>query len=201
MATAAIVFTIKFKTMAKSKTNMITHGYHGKVGDQFVLRVRGSKSMICSKPERSNVVRSQAQIDQTRRFTGGVHYAQNAMADPVKKAVYDARATQDVTAFNCAVADFLSKPWIDQIDAIDYAGHIEDKIRVIASDNVKATSVKLSITDAAGTELEGGDCVFDSESMNWTYTATTAQSPVAGLKVIAIVRDMPGHVVEKTLIL
>ena len=37
--------------------------------------------------------------------------------------------------------------------------------------------------------------------MNWIYTATTAQSPVAGLKVIAVVRDMPGHVVEKTLIL
>jgi hypothetical protein len=185
--------------MAKSKTNIITHGYHGKVGDQFVFRVRGSKSMICAKPERSNVVRSQAQIDQTRRFSGAVHYAQNAMNDPVKKAVYEARADQDNSAFNCAVADFLSKPWIDQIDAIDYAGHIGDKIRVIASDNVKASSVNLSITSGAGTELESGACVFDSEGMNWIYTATTAQSPVAGLKLIAVVRDMPGHVVEKTL--
>ena len=202
MAAAAAGYSLLiFKPMAKSKTNIITHGYHGKVGNQFVLRVRGSKSMICAKPESGNILRSQAQIDQGRRFTGAVHYAKNAMNDPVKKAMYDARADQDTTAFNCAVADFLSKPWVDQIDAIDYAGHTGDKIRVIASDNVKASSVNLSITTGAGAELEAGACVFDQEGMNWTYTATTSQAVIAGLKVVVIVRDVPGHVVERTLTL
>ena len=50
-------------------------------------------------------------------------------------------------------------------------------------------------------DLETGACVFDDENMNWVYTTTTAQTPIAGLKVVAMVRDMPGHVVEKTLVL
>ena len=111
---------------------MITHGYHGKAGEQFVLRIRGNNSMLCSKPDRSNVVLTQNQVDQTRRFSG---------------------------------------------------------------------SVNVSIRSSADVELETGACTFDSENMNWVYTATTLQSPIAGLKVIAIVRDMPGHVVEKSLTL
>ncbi len=98
--------------MAKSKTNIITHGYHGKVGDQFVFRMRGSNSMICSKPDRTNVVMTQNQKDQTRRFSGAVNYAKNALADPVKRAYYESRATKEVSAYNKALADFLTKPWV-----------------------------------------------------------------------------------------
>jgi hypothetical protein len=187
--------------MAKSKTNIITHGYHGKVGDQFVLRVRGSNSMICAKPDRSSVELTQNQKDQTRRFSGAVNYAKSALADPVKRAYYEARATKEISAYNRAVADFLTKPWIDQIDAIDYTGHPGDKIRIIASDNIKVDSVSVSITDNAGAVLETSTCVFDGENMNWVYTASTTQAVIAGLKVVAIVRDMPGHVVERTLTL
>jgi len=176
--------------MAKSKTNIITHGYHGKVGDQFVLRVRGNNSMLCSKPDRSNVVLTQNQVDQTRRFSGSVNYAKNALADPVKKAYYESRADKNVSAYNRAVADFLTKPWIDQIDAIDYRGHAGDKICIIASDNVKVNSVNVSIRSSADSELETGACIFDNQNMNWVYTATTLQNPIAGLKVVAIVRDM-----------
>ena len=180
---------------------MITHGYSGMVGDQFVFRVRGGKSMLCAKPVPSTKPRTQAQIDQGKRFTGAVHYAQTAMADPAKKAVYEARATKDLTAYNVAAKDFLSKPWIDQIDAIDYTGHAGDKIRVIASDNVKAISVNLSVTDAAGNVLETAACVYDDQNLLWIYTCTTAQAVVAGLRLIAVARDLPGHVTEQTLTL
>jgi len=187
--------------MAKSKTNIITHGYHGKVGDQFVLRVRGGSSMICAKPDRSSVELTQNQKDQTRRFSGAVNYAKNALADPVKRAFYESRATKEVSAYNKALADFLTKPWVDQIDAIDYTGHPGDKIRIIASDNGKVDSVVVSISDNAGAVLETSSCVFDGENMNWVYTATTTQAVIPGLKVSVVVRDMPGHVVERSLML
>ena len=187
--------------MAKSKTNIITHGYHGKVGDQFVFRMRGSNSMICSKPDRTNVVMTQNQKDQTRRFSGAVNYAKNALADPVKRAYYESRATKEVSAYNKALADFLTKPWVDQIDAIDYTGQPGDKIRIIASDNGKVDSVVVSISDNAGAVLETSACVFDGENMNWVYTATTTQAVIAGLKVSVVVRDLPGHVVERSLTL
>ena len=187
--------------MAKSKTNIITHGYHGKVGDQFVLRSQGSKSVIAAKPDRSNVVLTQAQKDQCRRFTGAVQYAKNALLDPNLKQIYESRATKDKTAFNIAVSDFLSKPWIDQIDATAYAGQAGDKINIICVDNAKITSASVTIRDANNLDLETGACVFDAVSTSWVYTATSTQVPITGHKILAGVKDLPGHVTEKELVL
>jgi hypothetical protein len=187
--------------MAKSKTNIITKGYHGKVGDQFVLKNHGSNSVIAAKPDRANVVLSQAQKDQCRRFTGAVHYAKNALLDPVLKPVYEARATKEKTAFNLAVGDFLTKPWVDQIDATAYSGHVGDKINIIANDNGKITSANVMIRDAGNAELESGACIFDPVLSCWVYTATTVQTPVAGHKILTVVKDLPGHVTEKELVL
>lgn len=187
--------------MAKSKTNIITHGYHGKVGDQFVLRSQGSKSIIAAKPDRENVVLSQAQKDQCRRFSGAVQYAKNAILDPNLKQIYESRVTKDKSAFNIAVGDFLSKPWIDQVDATAYTGHTGDKINIIAADNTKIASATVTIRDANNLDLETGACVFDAVSTNWVYTATTAQIPITGHKILAVVKDLPGHITEKELVL
>ena len=187
--------------MAKTRTNMITKGYHGKVGDQFVLRRRGNKSVLGALPDMENVKSTTAQVDQRKRFTGAVAYAKNALQDPNLKQVYETRATKEKTAFNIAVADFLTKPWIDQIDATAYNGNTGDKILVIAADNAKIDTVRISINDSNGTMLESGQCVYDAISTNWTYTATTAQTPVTGHKIVAAARDLPGHVTEKELVL
>jgi len=187
--------------MSKSKTNILTHGYHGKMGDQFVYRVRGRESIMAAKPETGNIVPTQAQIDQRKRFSGAANYAKVALQDPVLKLVYQAKATKLLTAYNAAMADFLKKPWIDQIDATAYTGQVGDKITVIAADNGKVSSLTLSIRDGAGVQLEGGNCVQDPLTTNWVYTATTTQVPVTGHKIVAIVRDLPGHVTEKELVL
>ena len=180
---------------------MITKGYHGKVGDQFVLRRRGNQSILGALPDMENAVSTAAQIDQRRRFTGAVAYAKNALQDPNLKQVYESRATKERTAFNMAVADFLTKPWIDQIDATSYSGNTGNTIRVMAADNAKIDSVTISINDAAGLELESGPCQFNAVSTNWVYTATTTQVPITGHKIVAAARDLPGHVTEKELVL
>ena len=180
---------------------MITHGYHGKVGDQFVFRTRGGKSVIASKPDRDNIVLSQAQKDQCKRFTGAVTYAKMACQDPVLRLIYESKATKSTTAFNVAVSDFLKMPLIDRIDATAYRGNTGDKIYVIASDNAKVKVLTVSIRDGAGNELESGPCQYDSVTTNWLYTAGTLQIPITGHSILAIMRDLPGHVTELELAL
>lgn len=187
--------------MATSKTNIITHGYHGKVGNQFVLRVRGSSSVICAKPDRSAVVPTQGQKDQTERFTAAVAYAREVLTDPELRAYYELRATKEVTAFNRAVADFLTVPEIKLIDAVDYTGQAGEGIRVVASSNIKVKTLEFAIRSADGTVLESGVCLFDAVNRNWVYTTTTQQTALAGLKLVATATDLPGRKVEKTLIL
>jgi len=180
---------------------MITHGYHGTVGNQFVLKVQGGKSVLAARPDRGTVVLTQAQKNQCKQFTNATQYAKNALLDPVLGPVYRSRATKDKSAYNVAVGDFLTKPWIDQIDATAYSGLTGEKISVIAADNIKVSSVMLSILDPAGAELERGACVFEAQSGNWIYTASSDQVPVTGNRVLAVVKDLPGHVTERELVL
>lgn len=187
--------------MANSKTNMITHGYHGKVGDQFVLRSRGGKSVIAAKPDRDKVIQSQPQKDQCKRFSGAVNYAKAALQDPVRRLYYESRATKSKTAYNMAVADFLTMPWIDQIDATGYNGNIGDKIVVMAANNSKVSSMAVAVSDPSGIVLESGPCQLDPLTNNWFYSTTTEQIPVTGNKIVATVHDLPGHVVQMELTL
>jgi len=180
---------------------MITKGYHGKVGDQFVLSKRGNRSILGALPDRENVALTQTQLDQCKRFTGAVAYAKAALQDPGLKQIYESKATKNKSAYNLAVADFLSKPCIDQIDATAYSGNTGDKIRVLATDNAKVNSLRVMINDPDGIELESGECVYDPVNTNWIYTATTTQVPVTGNKIIASARDLPGHVTQQELVL
>jgi len=187
--------------MATTKTNIITHGYHGKVGNQFVFRTRGSKGIIAAKPNRENVILSQAQKDQCKQFNSAVNYARAALQDPGQQEYYTSKATREKSAFNLAIADFLRKPCIDLIDASSYRGEIGDKILMIASDNAKIMAARISILDAGGIVLESGSCVQDAVTTNWVYTASTSQVQMTGLSVLAMVTDRPGHAAAQELAL
>ncbi|MBC8315335.1 MAG: hypothetical protein ISR55_13395 [Bacteroidetes bacterium] len=47
--------------MSKSKVNVITHGFSGKLGDQIVLRQRNGQTVMASKPRISKNALSEAQ--------------------------------------------------------------------------------------------------------------------------------------------
>jgi len=93
--------------MARSKTNLITKDYHGKVGKQFVIKQRGNTSSLTRYPDRSNVKLSQAQKKSCNRFAQAVKYAQSVIRDPALKAKYESKADKEVSAYNLAIRDFL----------------------------------------------------------------------------------------------
>ena len=64
---------------------------------------------------------------------------------------------------------------------------------VRAVDDFRVTGVQVEIYAANGTLLEKGNAVQQVNGIDWTYTATQANSPLAGSKIKAIATDVPGN--------
>ena len=67
------------------------------------------------------------------------------------------------------------------------------KIAIRAVDDFRVVSVRVEIYDASGTLLEEGKAEEDKWGLDWIYTATQANTPLAGTKNIAIATDVPGN--------
>jgi hypothetical protein len=183
--------------MAKVGNNVLTHGLHGKIGDLIVFRVRNGETIVGAKPEHAGPP-TEAMLKHRELFQEAVLYAKSAMADPDKKAAYDAAKKPGESAYNVAVADFLKAPHIEEIDVSLYAGQPGDKIRVRAVDDFKVAEVTVTVDAADGTPIESGSAVQNTNGLDWTYTATTANTAPNGCKIVVRVSDVPGKLVETT---
>ena len=72
---------------------------------------------------------------------------------------------------------------------------------VIARDNFKLESVTLKITDSGGNLVEEGDCVLSMPTGNYEYTTGSQVPSLAGVVLLARVKDLPGNVKELSLTL
>jgi hypothetical protein len=106
---------IKTKNMARTKNNAITANFHGKVGDQFVIRQRGRTSVLAALPEKSKRPASPAVKAQRKRFAEAVKFAKELLADPEKRKFYESRATPEVNALNLAMKDYMAKKRLESI--------------------------------------------------------------------------------------
>ena len=184
--------------MAKSKNNVVTHGLSGKVGNMLQFSQRGGKTIVGKIPDRSGVVPSDKQLLVQEKFQEGVLYAKAAIADPATKALYDAVANEDQTAFNLALADYCVAPEIKSVDYSQYAGAVGNKITVKAVDNFMVKSVKVEIHKANNSLVEQGNAVQDAANgLLWHYSATVANATVSGTKIVVKAADLPGNTTEK----
>ena len=186
--------------MAKSKKNVITHGLSGKVGDLVVFTQRFGKTVLGKLPNRSDKSTPEQQAARDK-FKLAAKYAAACIQDPVLKALYAERAGGGVTPFNLALADFCVPPVMGEINSTHYSGAIGNTIKVQATDDTKVTEVRVSILTANGTLIEEGAALAETGSENWLYTATVVNATLAGSKIVAIAKDLPGNSTrtEKTL--
>jgi hypothetical protein len=187
--------------MGNSKTNLLTAGFKGKVGNQFVLRRRNGTSIMAARPNTDNLVPTPAQLEVRQKFSAASSYAKKILLVPEYKEAYQAKAGPGQSAYTMAIADYFSSPWIEAVDANFYKGNPGDLIRVLAFDDFRVTKVQLSLKDASGNILEEGSCVKESEGDGWIYTATTAQQQLTGLTINVLVYDLPGHTIQSTVTL
>jgi hypothetical protein len=187
--------------MSTSTENIITAMSHGKLANQIVLRQRYGKTILAKKPRPSTKEATAAQVAHRNRFIGAANYARSVLNDPTLRAVYEPRAVNGRTIYMIAVGDYMKLPFVDQINATGYSGHIGETIRIVPGDNFKITEVTVMINDGSGSTLESGSAVADPNGTEWVYTATSDQVPVTGHVIVAAVRDLPGHTAEESLVL
>ncbi|KIC91316.1 hypothetical protein [Flavihumibacter solisilvae] len=181
--------------MATSSINLLTHGYQGKVGDQFVFRNKAGKSIMAAKPKprrKAKTVDSELTQEAIQEnFKNGTIYAKRAMVDEELKPLYEAARRPNQTPYHIAFMDWMKAPKVKDLRLDDYDGQPGQKIVVRATDNFKIKAVKFILRSPDGTKLEEGEAVLNQNGVDWTYTAQVQNPSVPGtiLKVIAL--DLP----------
>jgi hypothetical protein len=177
------------------KENFMTTGLSGKYDNKVVFRQWKGRT-IFAKPPRKQEKATPNQLTQKELFLDAVDYATVAMTDPDLKEAYRKMAPYGASAYNMAVADFLSLPKVHRIDTGGYCGLTGGLINIAAEDKcgVKSVSVKIALAD--GTLVEEGTAVKVGEARMWIYTATTDNPQIAGSVINATATDVPGHSVE-----
>ncbi len=181
--------------MAKVRNNMMVRNLSGAVGEQFVIRKdKAGRTIVSNMPDfDENRPFSEAQLAQQDAFKRAAAYGKAAKG----QAVYVAKAAgTPMHPSNVAMADFLHKPEIKEIDLSGWNGQAGQTIRIEAEDDVQVKQVTVVITDEAGTVLEQGAAVAAGDGLWWNYTTTKAASGTP--KVVVSAEDLPGHIGKMT---
>ena len=179
--------------MANLTKNALVRNASGKFGDEFVFRTRGKKTTIARLPKiKEDAVKTAKQVKVNSRFKSASEYAKSAISSGALKKEYQRKVSTQNTAFNVAFRDYLRAPEVTAIDIENYKGSIGSTIVISATDDFKVVAVKVSIRSAAGVLIEEGNAVPDPIfSELWTYTATQANSALAGTVISATAADLP----------
>lgn len=176
------------------KENFMTTGLSGMYDKKVVFRQRKGRT-IFAKPPRKQDTPTASQLTRKEEFLSAVAYATVSMANPALKEEYRKMAPYGASAYNMAVADFLSVPKIHNIDTGGYSGMPGGLITISTTDKCRVKSVTVMIALADGTIVEEGAAIKVGEGRIWIYTSITVNPMLAGAVITATVTDVPGHVI------
>lgn len=143
-----------------------------------------------ANPKKSKSAKKQDAMDEFRYAN---HYAKGILQEPGMKELYSKGIDEKRSnAHTVAVADYLNKPVIHNINTKDYRGEIGDKLRIKATDDFQVTSVYVSIERGKGKILEQGEAVqYGRKPDIWVYTATEKNTEREGTIIRATAKDRP----------
>lgn len=189
--------------MAKSKSNVITHGLSGLIGDLLVFRQRANKTVVADRPKPLSKEPSAAQLHIRQRFRKAVLYARTAISDAALKEAYRSVSKPGQSAFNIAFRDYQIAPEFDEEPDLEgYSGAAGQEIAVSVIDDFRVSAVSLKIVKPDNTIVEEGDAVQAENGLDWIYTTTAVNDGLPGSRIIVTARDLPGNrtVMEKILL-
>jgi len=136
--------------MAQIRSNPIMTGASGMLGGIVVYRQFRGKTLLCNRPEKCPVITAHQQKMKSR-FLEAVAFAKKMIADPETKALYQPGPDSKFTsAYAAALADYLKRPVIDDVDASGYCGNEGEVIVVKASDIARTLTVDVTIVSIDG---------------------------------------------------
>lgn len=180
--------------MAVNRNNPIVDGASGRFGNTLVFRRRGNLTIMATRPKPSGKAPTTDQMNRRFSFIEASAYAVSAIADPLVKQEYEAKAKGNQTAYNVAFKDFLTAPILHQLDYSKYTGAVGDVLTARITDVLAVISVKVSLYDTGGNLIEEGAAVQSTLKLDWIYTATVAHTPISGMRIVVEMTDTPLNV-------
>jgi len=179
--------------MAQAKDNIITKGLSGTVAKTITFRQRAGKTIVGKARRGNSGLPTDKALAVRARFTASIAYGKIAIKDPATKALYKAAAGPDQSAFNVAFRDAFTPPKVESIDASAYHGIVGDTLTIRATDDFKVTGVTVSIRDVVGALIEQGTATVQQNGADWMYKSTQSNATIAGSKITALAKDLPGN--------
>lgn len=182
--------------MAIQKGNYAMVGLKGNIGGLLVYkRVRG-KLVVAKMPEFTKPASDKQKAHRNRFKEAGVYAKTLKEGNSELYEKYEQIAkSRNLTTRNLILQDFLTAPRIEHINTSHYDGTVGSTISIEATDTVEVKSVTVKILKANDTLVEEGKAV--KLEGRWTYTVSTANTPVANSKVVVTAEDLPGNITER----
>ena len=172
-------------------------GARGMLGNVVVYRQFRGKTLMCNRPEKRQGITPHQQRMKTR-FLEAVAFAKKQIADPVTKALYQPGPESKFTsAYAAALADYLKRPVIDDVDVSGYKGKEGDAIIVKASDVAQTLTVTVSVLGVDGSVIEQGEALPAMLTDDYVFRVRKRNDLIRGSIIHITVRDRPGNVVDK----
>ena len=180
--------------MAENKS-VITGKLRGSLGKELVFREWAGKTVVSKSPGERSGDPTPAQAATQENFLVASRYARSVKNNPDLSLAqaYAAALRPRQNVYSRALEDCLTPPVVKQIDTRKYRGTVNDPIVIRAMDDFRVTGVRVEIHAADGRLLEAGVAVQNANGIDWTYTATQANSLLAGTSIRATASDVPGN--------
>jgi hypothetical protein len=186
-----------------SNHSLTTGKLSGTLGKELVFRDWDGKTVVAKAPKKRKGDPTSQQAETQEKFLIASRYARAIIRNPDKATAeaYAAVLRPRQNVYSRALEDFMSPPDVKGINTRNYKGAAGDKVVVKAIDDFRVVNVRVEIYTASGTLLEEGDAEPDKNGIEFIYTSTQANNPLAGSKIIAIATDVPGNegILEVTL--
>jgi hypothetical protein len=95
--------------MSYTTSNVLALHYHGKLGNQVILRMVAGKSVMSALHDYRGHPWTAAQVNNRMRFREAVRWAKEKLKDPAAMNDYRKRAKPGQHAYNVAISDFMNK--------------------------------------------------------------------------------------------
>ncbi len=183
--------------MAKSRDNVVMQGASGKIGKMLVFRQKGDQTIIArtAKKRPDGKPYTSDQLAAQNRFVDASLYAKKAIKDESLKALYQAKANVNQSAYNVAFKDFFTPPSVRRLNDLEYTGQIGDEITFLVKDVLMVTTVSFEIVDSSDVVIESGMAeAMDDAGVEWKYSTTVANPGYADALYRITMLDTPKNI-------
>jgi len=172
--------------MAIVDKNSPLNSVSGQIGNgQLVVRESNGQKILYANSRHKDKPTPEMEI-RRKIFAKAHQLAQEAIADPVRKAVYEAKKRPGQTAYNVAVSE-ISKELSLKPGQREKEKKVGNEMKIVARENAQVASVQFTIKTPDGKEIEKGIAVPAANGQEWIFTLPEQiSSENAGKFVISI---------------